>query len=341
MAAEMKRLQNMEKMTIYDVAKLANVSASTVSRVLNGTANVKEDKKERVLAVLNAKHFVPDETARGLVNQSTKMIGILISDLRTTHHAEGVYYLQRELSKIGYSCLIYNTGTQEEEQALSIRSIGQRNVDAAILMGSIYQNELVLQAIENYLAKRPVFICNGYLPAENVYGLISDEEEGVRQCVELLRKKGKTHPVFLVNRYTPSNLQKKKGFEQGVAGCFEGQEPFVIETGDSDEDIYNITLSLLKEHPETDSIIYADDMMALAGLHALYENGIEIPKRVAVIGINNSKFARLSNPALTSLDNMLYDLSVTASRNLCALLKGERVNKKMMLYSEIVERETT
>ena len=78
MAAEMKRLQNIEKMTIYDVAKLANVSASTVSRVLNGTANVKEDKKERVLAVLNAKHFVPDETARGLVNQSTKMLGILI-----------------------------------------------------------------------------------------------------------------------------------------------------------------------------------------------------------------------------------------------------------------------
>ena len=331
----------MEKMTIYDIAKLANVSASTVSRVINGNVNVREEKKARVLAVLDAKHFVPDETARGLVNQTTKMIGILISDIRTTHHADGVYYLQRELSKIGYSCLIYNTGTQENEQALAIRRIGQRNVDAAILMGSIYQNEAVRQAIEDYLSQTPVIICNGYLPGNNIYGLISDEEGGVCSCVRLLGRKGKKNPAFMVNHYTPSNLQKRYGFERGISEVFPGQKPFVIETGDSEETIYEATAALLRDRPETDSIIFADDMMALIGLHALYEAGVDIPGRISVIGINNSRFAGFSNPALTSLDNMLYDLSVTASRNLCALLKGERVNKKMMLYSEIVERKTT
>ena len=81
--------------------------------------------------------------------------------------------------------------------------------------------------------------------------------------------------------------------------------------------------------------------MAAAGIHALAEMHILVPDQVAVIGINNSQYAEICVPPLTSLDNMLYDLSLTAARNLIALLKEQRVNKKMMLYSQIVERQST
>ena len=104
----------MEEVTIYDIAKLAGVSPSTVSRVVNGYPHVKKATRARVLKLLEEHHYVPNETARGLVSQSSKMIGILISDIRTTQHTDGVYYIERELSKQGYSCLIYNTGVAEE-----------------------------------------------------------------------------------------------------------------------------------------------------------------------------------------------------------------------------------
>ncbi len=107
------------------------------------------------------------------------------------------------------------------------------------------------------------------------------------------------------------------------------------------QDVFDATVKLMQEHPEIDGIIYAEDLMALAGLRALSELQISVPKDVAVIGINNSKYAEISTPPLTSLDNMLYDLSLTAVRNLTALLQGERVNKKMIICSEIVERKTT
>ncbi len=328
----------MEKVTIYDIAKRADVSPSTVSRVVNGTANVRQETKQRVLAVMNESRFVPDETARGLAMQTSKLIGILISDIRTTHHTEGVYYIERELSKLGYSCLIYNTGTGEEEQSNAIRRIGQRHVDAAILMGSIYQNDAVLKAIRSYLPHQPVIICNGYLQGENIYGLVSDEKEGVYRCVRLLKERGRHHPAFLVNRYTPSNLDKETGYREGMAAFYPGESALTVLTGESDDDIYEHTLELLKRKPRVDAIIYADDMMALVGLHAISEHGYTVPDQVSVIGINNSRLARISVPPLTSLDNMLYDLSMTACRNLCALLQGERVSRKMMLYSEIVER---
>ncbi|MDE7171155.1 MAG: LacI family transcriptional regulator [Oscillospiraceae bacterium] len=331
----------MEEVTIYDIAKMAGVSASTVSRVVNNYPHVKKATRAKILKLLEEYHYVPNETARGLVSQSSKMIGILISDIRMTQHTDGVYFIERELSKQGYSCLIYNTGVREDEQARSIQLVSQRKVDAAILMGSIYQNDAVKDAIRTYLPTTPIIICNGHLEAPNIYSVIADEENGVYNCVRLLSDKGRQHPAFIVDHNTPSNRLKQKGFEAGVSQYFENAEPIIIESGTLIQDVYGATVKLMREHPETDGIIYAEDLMALTGVRALSELQISIPKDVAVIGINNSKYTEMGNPPLTSLDNMMYDLSLTAARNLVALLQGERVNKKMIICSEIVERKTT
>lgn len=331
----------MDEVTIYDIARMANVSPSTVSRVVNNYPHVKKTTRARVQKLLEEYHYVPNETARGLVNQSSKMIGILISDIRTTHHTDGVYYIERELSKQGYSCLIYNTGVAAEEQSRAIHLISQRKVDAAILMGSIYQTDAVKKAIRNYLPTTPVVICNGFLDAPNIYGLIADERNGVCDCVRLLADKGRKHPAFIVDHYTPSNRLKQEGFETGISQYFTGHTPVVVESGVSTQNIYDATVDLLRRRPEIDGIIYAEDLMALTGIRALSEQRISVPDDVAVIGINNSRYAEICNPPLTSLDNMLYDLSLTAARNMIALLQGGHINKKMMICSEVVERKTT
>lgn len=331
----------MEEVTIYDIAGMAGVSASTVSRVVNNYPHVKKATRTKILKLLEEYHYVPNETARGLVSQSSKMIGILIADIRTTQHTDGVYYIERELSKQGYSCLIYNTGTFEEEQARYIQQVSQRKVDAAVLIGSIYQNDAVKKAISTYLPTTPVVICNGHIDAANLYSVVADEQNGVYNCVKLLSDKGRRHPAFMVDHYTPSNRLKQKGFETGITEYYGQAEPVIVESGTLMQEIFDATVKLMRDHPETDGIIFAEDLMALAGLRALSELQIRVPEDVAVVGINNSKYAEISNPPLTSLDNMLYDLSLTAVRNLTALLQGEHVNKKMIICSEIVERKTT
>ena len=87
-------------MTIYDIAKSAGVSASTVSRIINHKEGVRESTRRRVEALLREHHYSPNETARGLVNQATRIIGILLMDIRTLHHTDGVYYIERELEKL-------------------------------------------------------------------------------------------------------------------------------------------------------------------------------------------------------------------------------------------------
>lgn len=129
--------------TIYEIAEKAGVSTSTVSRVINNYPYIKKETREKVQKILKEFKYIPNDTARSLVNKSSRMIGVLISDIRTTHYTEGVYYIQQEFSEKGYSCLIYNTGTDPEKQASYIQLLRQRKVEAVILIGSIYQLSLI------------------------------------------------------------------------------------------------------------------------------------------------------------------------------------------------------
>ncbi len=329
------------EVTIYDIAKIADVSPSTVSRVINNRPNVKEATRKRIMSLLEQYDYTPNETARSLVTQSSRMIGVLISDIRTTHHTDGIFYLQRALSEQGYSCLIYNTGMDSGEQTQYIQAIEQRKVDAAVLMGSIYQTRHMEQAICRYLPSTPVFICNGYLDLPNVYGILAGERDGVADCVKLLAGKGRRRTAFLVDRSTPSNLLKQAGYEEGVARWCGGVSPVVIHSGSSTQDVYQATRELLRAHPETDGVIYSEDLLAVVGIRALVEGGVRVPDDVAVIGINNSRYTELCTPTLTSLDNMLYDLSLTIADNVGSVLQGRHISKKVMIYSKIVERQST
>lgn len=331
-----------QESTIYDIAEKAGVSASTVSRVVNNYPYVNKETRAKVLKTIAEMNYIQNDSARSLATQNTKIAGILIADVRTTHHTDGVYYVEKEFSKNGYSCLIYNTGTDPEQQAKYIQILSQKKVEAVVLMGSVFQNVTVQNAIMVYLPNTPVAICNGYLDGANIYGVLSDERGGVMSAVRLLASKGRKNIAFLTNRLTPSNQEKLDGFNDGLKLYVKGGSSEVIEIQSSEvSDYMEATCQLMKAKPKTDAIIYSEDYIAMAGLHVLYEMGISVPGQVAVVGMNNSRYAQISNPALTSIDNMLYDTSLVAVRNLLEVLKGERVNRRMSIGTAIVERSST
>ena len=329
------------QVTIYDIARMANVSASTVSRVVNNKQNVSPKTRARILKLLAEHNYVPDEAARSLVKQSSHMIGVLITDIRTTHHTQGIYYIERELSRNGYSCLIHNTGRDEQQWVRYVQELSQRKIEALILMGSIYQSETMKEAIALYLPSVPVVICNGFFAAPNVYGIVSDEQGGVTDCVALLKQTGAKRPAFLMSLPTPSNGHKKQGFLDGMARYYPDLPPVVGEVGFGAEQTMAGLGEMLDAHPDIDGIVFSDDNMAVAGLRVLADFGRRVPEDVQVVGINNARFARLAIPSLTSLDNMLYDISMTAVRHVLALLSGQRVSKKMLICTEVVVREST
>lgn len=329
-------------MTIYDIAKEAGISASSVSRVINNRPGVNAETRQRVLDLMKKYNFSPNAIARGLVNQASKTIGILVEDIRNIHHIDGAYYIEREMVQLGYCCIILNTGNEEKDKVSAIQTLERRRVEGVVMMGSTFQSDAVCEAIERYLSDIPVVMVNGWLKLPNVYGILSDEQGGVEQCIQYLAAKGCGKIAFVCDApNTPSGALKKEGFMRSVRQLGLDGPAWSYETQDTLEGGYQVTMSILKEHPDVDGIVYAVDLMAAGGLQALNDKRVSVPDKVAVIGINNSIYSEICTPTLTSLDNKRHDSSILAARTLTDCLAGNPAVKRVMLLPDIVEREST
>lgn len=330
-------------MTIYDIAREAGVSASSISRVVNNKPGVSKQNREKIRNLLQKYHYQPNEAARGLVTSSSKMVGILVADVRTQHHIEGAYHIAHELAKHGYCSLILNTGSTEREHEAAIQTLERRNVEAAVLMGSVFQTETTRSAVLHYLPDIPIFMLNGFLDLPNIYGVLSDEKSGVEDCVQLLAKKGRRKIAFFVDAPTPSSLCKTEGFESGMAALgVAAQDVWLYERVEgSVQGGYAAAQRLLAEHPEVDGLICSLDIIACGAIQAICASGRQVPRDVAVIGIDNSIYTEICVPHLTSLDNMIFDSGVMIAHKLIDCLEGRAGNQKTLLFTRIHERDTT
>ena len=299
-------------MTIYDIARQVGVSASTVSRVINKRPGINAKTREKVEKALSESNFSINEAAKGLVNQSSRMIGILVSDIRNQHHIEGAYMIEQYFLEKGYCSLLFNAGSNKEGMAGYIKLLSSRRVDALVLIGSIFQNDEVMKAIGNYMQKVPVVMQNGILDLPNVSSVVSNDEQGAYDAVVHLYNKGKRNIAFINNNDTPSNLKKLAGYRKACSELgMENRE--ILRCEDSFSGGAAATDELVRMYPDVDAILYSVDTLAAGGVRLLIDKGFTIPDDIALFGTDNSPFALITNPRLSSVDTKLRELS-----NACA-----------------------
>ncbi len=326
-------------MTIYDIAKEAGVSAATVSRVINNKSVVKEETREKIQKILDKHNFEASETARGLVNQSNKMIGILISDIRNQHYIDGAYIIERDFLSRGYCSIIMNTGVTDEEKASYIRILASRRVNGVVLVGSTFGCEAVRQAIKTYMPATPIVIENGVLGLPNVSEIMADEYNGVKDAVKYLYSTGKRHIAFVNGNDTPSNLLKLQGYQKAAEEL--GLEEITLAVSDLYDSGVRAAGEIMSKHCEVDGIVFAVDILAMGAVRYLLENGIKIPEDVAVFGLNNSYFSEFSYPKISSIDNKLVELSKACVKILERAIDEQGYAEKLVIPSELVLKETT
>lgn len=329
-------------MTIYDIAELAGVSASTVSRVINNKAGIKASTRQKVQALLKEHNYSPDENARGLVNKNTKLIGIMLADIRSAHHTDLTYVVEKYLREKGYCGIILNAGAKAEEMEETIGLLEKRRVDGVLIVGSVFQNDTVEKAISRHFAKIPVVFANGKFDLPNVYSVLVDECDGVEHCVELLVQKGKKDIAFVGDLDTPSSREKIRGFKRAMVRHGHPEESLVLLGSESSkEGGYQVTQKLLENYSEIQGVIYSEDLIAAGGMRAFWDAGVKIPDDMAVIGIDNTIYGELCCPQFTSLDNKMTEMASEAARILIDAVEGRHNPRKIMLFSDIVEREST
>lgn len=305
------------KATILDVAKMANVSKATVSRVLNNKANVSEEIKERVFKAIEALDFRPSAIARSLVNKRTKMIGLVLPDITNpffTYLARGV---EDAAHRHGYTVFLCNSDNESDVESWYIEKLKDQQVDGIILISSSSDEEK-FQVLRN--SRIPWVLCDRINPQAPVDAVTVDNYEGAVSVVEYLIGKGHKKILHLAG---PALAQSAEHRREGYLAKMKesGLTPSVHYGSFTYESGYQVMKNLLREEKPT-AVFAANDLMAIGAIKAIEELGLKVPDDIAIIGCDDIFLAELYKPALTTLAQPAYQMGVKSMDLLHERIEG-------------------
>lgn len=278
-------------MNIYDIAKEAGVSISTVSRVMNKKENVNPATRKKVEEILEKNNYTPSAIARGMVSKTMKTVAILTVDIRVPHYSRTAYTIEREFSRRGYEVLLCNTGGELSETVKYLRTVQEKKVDGIVLVGSVFNTLCKKEEIGKLLKNTPVVLANGKLELPS-YG-----------------------------------IHNGKGY--------------VIETERSIEGGMRAVNQLLLDKKEFTGIVCGEDLTAVGVVKALLHAGLRVPEDVAVTGYNNSDYAAICEPELTTVDNKPEMVAMMSVQLLTSLIEKTEAYSSCTIQPELVKGRTT
>lgn len=330
-------------MNIYDVSEKSGVSIATVSRVLNGSPNVSEATKNKVLSVMEELGYTPNVFARGLGLNTMNTIGIMCSDSSDPFLANAVYYLEQNLRKNGYDSFLCCTGYELATKQKYLQLLLGKRVDAVILVGSNFleqnaaDNDYIIEAAKSV----PVMLINGYLSHPNVYCTVCDDYQAVYDATSALIKSGSKNVLYVYTTRSFSGLQKLSGYKDAVSSYgLTLNDSLILQT---DGDIERTTEAIASVYGKVrfDAVLTSEDKMAVSAIKFAKRNGIGIPDKIQVIGYNNSILSKCTDPEITSVDNHVEALSLATVTNLMRVLEKNDVPNKTTLSNDLIKRGTT
>lgn len=322
--------------SIRDVAKLAGVSPSTVSRVMNNTARVDEEKRKRVLEAIEMTGFQPNELARALFKQSSKIIGVIVSSIMNPFFSEMVSAIEEEAFAHGYRILICDSSGNVEKEKMNIHMLNQMKADGLIMMA---QSEMTSQIVKD--CQMPVVVLDRRVSGENVIASVySDHYDGGKKATQHLLDCGCSNIVCVRG---PQNASSGKDRYSGYRDfCKEMQIKEQVIDGDFsyDKSLESVK-SILEQYPDVDGIFACNDMAAFAICKVLQERGYHVPDDIQVIGYDNIMFSRLFAPEITTIHQPIKEMGHLAVQIIVQHINGEDYEKNNNFNVELIERQST
>ncbi|MBN3491176.1 LacI family DNA-binding transcriptional regulator [Acholeplasma equirhinis] len=330
----------MSNATIYDVAGAAGVSLATVSRVLNSPEKVKEDTRQRVLKVIKELGYRPNVIARGLASRKTTTVGVVISDITRASVAQMLGGISDIATKYNYSIKLFSI-PEDADVLDAVQNIVAEQVDGILYLNDELSDRDVELLKRMFNDNNIPYVFANVVTSDPIVPTVSiDYAKAGYEITKNLIDKGCKDLYFLstARRYSV-NDKKEEGYTKAMLEA--NLEPRIFRTsGDT---------SINKPHFETffadinvDGAIAVRDSIAVSFLNTAIENGKQVPKNLKISGFQNTKYAALSRPALTSIDIPVYDIGAVSMRLLTKLMQSKSVeNTRIILPHRIVERQST
>ncbi|WP_035345055.1 LacI family DNA-binding transcriptional regulator [Haploplasma modicum] len=330
----------MKKITIKDIARMAEVSPTTVSLVLNKKpSRISEEKKELIYKLAKQYGYTPNLNARGLVSNKTNMIGLIIPDIENPFFASLAKVIEEEVDKRGQSLILLNTNDSYEKDISGLRLLNMRGVDAFLIVFSneAYSHEKELKELLAELNK-PFVLLDRTFDTINCNQVIFDNHKGQMLATEFLVDKGFKNIGYIAAPEHSLNGEKRlMGYLDVMKRNNFPTNLFVYGNYRFDSG-YELVEELVKK--DIDSLVIANDVMAYGALKKLNELGIMVPDDISVIGYDDLIYSSMS---LTSLSTVRQDQSHLGRIGVELLYKNIREKthiEKIILEPELIIRKS-
>lgn len=321
------------KPKISDVAKVAGVSPTTVSRVLNNRGYIGEKTRKKVDEAMKQLNYFPNDVARSLFIKKTFLIGVIFPTTTNPFYGQLIFHIENIAASLGYKILLCNSQGQEDKERSYLRMLQRNQVDG-IIAGAHNRG------VKEYdIPTLPVVGVDRYL-SRNIPVVSSDNYDGGRQATQLLINKGCQNiihingPIFLE---TPANL-RRKAYEDVMRD--NQLTPITYETEGNNQAVIK---QLFDENPQVDSIFASDDLIASAVMREAKIRKRNIPSDFKVIGYDGTETTRLLLPELSTIQQPIREIAEKTIEILIKEINEERDHSQMetILPVSLIDSETT
>ncbi|GEK33852.1 catabolite control protein A [Kurthia sibirica] len=328
--------------TIYDVAREANVSMATVSRVVNGNPNVKPTTRKKVLEVIDRLHYRPNAVARGLASKKTTTVGVIIPDISNVFYAELARGIEDIATMYRYNIILSNSDQNEEKEIELLDTMYGKQVDGIVIM-SENVSEKILEKMNH--APAPIVLAGSVDHSNTMPSVNIDYTQAAYEAVKKLIDNGHKRIAFVSGPFTSiiNRDHKFVGYKNALEEAhIEFDENLVLSAEDSyDSGIEDFDHVNQLENPPT-AYFTGSDELAIGIIHAAQDVGKSVPEDIEVISFENSKLARMVRPQLSSMVLPLYDIGAVAMRLLTKIMSKEKIDHlQVVLPHRMEERKST
>jgi LacI family transcriptional regulator len=325
-----------KRITLRDVARVANVSEKTVSNVIHDWPFVSDETRERVKQAVAETGYRPSHIARGLVTGRTRSVGIVVPDISNPFFSAAFRGCEDALTAGEYSAFLCNTDEDLEKEKYYLENLVDRGVDGLILWG-LRSEEMVLR--DHVGDEVPIVLVDGNTEAvpERFTSVRLENADASEQIVQHLISHGRRRIGHLMGPLHRATARERlRGYQQALTTArLPLNEMLIIEDSPSIAGGYNAALKLFEQYhswERPDALFCYNDLMAIGALAALEEMNLTVPDQVAVVGFDDIGPAALVTPMLTTVAVPQYDIGLFAAEELLRRIETPDMPSRVVKY---------
>ncbi|KAB8143842.1 LacI family transcriptional regulator [Chloroflexia bacterium SDU3-3] len=341
----LRALPAMQSLTIEEIATLAQVSRSTVSRVLNNHPNVRAAVRERVMQVIQEHNYAPRAAARSLASNRTHSIGVLVPSMMSEavfhdpYLSVAMHGMITAASRRGYFVMI-SMLTVDMQQGFYARVLRGRPFDGLIMIGNQIDEPMLPSLLRDQI---PLVLCERHPYLRNLSWVDIQNQECAYIAVRHLLSLGHRRVATITGPlYTASGCDRRDGYKQALLEQAIPIDPDLIVAGDYAQDKAAAAMQLLLALPQPPTAVFAaNDMMALGAIRAIRAAGLRVPEDIAIVGFDDISAPVIADIGLTTIRQPVSEVGMAAANLLIDQLESQEISPAYRyLPTELVIRES-